>query len=436
MSAPAPTRTSGRASGRAVLANRNFAIYFWSATISNAGSFMQGITVPFLLYQLTKSNSWVGFGSVAALIPSLIVSPLSGTLADRFSRRVVLYWANVLQLVSAIVLTICSVAGVLSPWLIIGIVGFGSAGAGFQYSAAQSIAAVLLPPEQLLQGVRLNSVGFTAARAVGPAIAGVVLELWGPTTTFTLNAVSFVVVIVGLSFVKVGEGHRPVQQRPWKTEFVEGVAYVWQRRALRLIVLTSFISAFFGQSMAQLAAGLVREDFHVAGDKIGWLAATYGCGALTSSLVLVLFGDQMRRSTMVRSGLLLFATGIAVSISTSSLTVGLFGFLVAGMAHSLTGISLNTSMQAQVAESYRGRAVTAYLMALLAGMPLGAFVGGLLGDQLGLRPTLGGFAAVIVVYVVYAQIRRNGLAVIDSNVVPDPDQARPLLDSGPVRSTS
>ena len=75
---------------------------------------------------------------------------------------------------------------------------------------------MLLPPEQLLQGVRLNSVGFTAARAVGPAIAGVVLEVWGPTTTFTLNAFSFVVVIIGLTFVRVNESHRPTQARPWK----------------------------------------------------------------------------------------------------------------------------------------------------------------------------------------------------------------------------
>ena len=117
MSTAAPKPTSGRTSGRAVLANRNFAIYFWSATISNAGSFMQGITVPFMLYKLTKSNSWVGFGSMAALLPSLVVSPISGTLSDRFSRRVVLYWANVLQLVSAILLTGFSVAGMLSPWL-------------------------------------------------------------------------------------------------------------------------------------------------------------------------------------------------------------------------------------------------------------------------------------------------------------------------------
>ena len=103
--------------------------------------------------------------------------------------------------------------------------------------------------------------------------------------------------------------------------------------------------------------------------------------------------------------------------------MGLFGFLVSGMAHALTGISLNTSMQAQVAESYRGRAVTAYLMALLAGMPLGAFCGGFIGDQIGLRPALGGFAAVIVVYVVYAQLRRDGLAAMDANTVAEADPA-------------
>ncbi len=417
MTTATPTRTTGRA----VLANRDFAIYFWCATVSNAGSFMQGITVPFTLYELTKSNSWVGFGSVAALIPSLLISPVSGTLSDRFSRRLVLMWANVIQLLSALVLVYFAASDALTPWLIIGIVGVGSLGAGFQYSSAQSIAAVLLPPEQLLQGVRLNSVGFTTARAVGPAVAGVVLERWGATTTFTLNAMSFVVVIVGLCFVRVSETHRPTAQRSWRVEFIEGVRYVWQRQALRLVVMTAFVSAFFGQSMAQLAAGLVREEFGVKGAGLGWLAAMYGCGALFSSLMLVRYGDRLRRSTMVRSGLMLFATGITITIATPVLAVGLVGFLIAGTAHSLTGISLNTSMQAQVADNYRGRAVTAYLMALLAGMPLGAFAGGLLGDRIGLRPSLGAFAAVIVVYVVYAQTRRDRLVAIDANEVAQPD---------------
>ena len=429
MTTATPTRTTGRA----VLANRDFAIYFWSATISNAGSFMQGLTVPFTLYQLTGSNSWVGFGSVAALIPSLLISPVSGTLSDRFSRRLVLLWANVIQLVAAIALTLFAASDALTPWLIIGVVGIGSVGAGFQYSAAQSIAAVLLPPQQLLQGVRLNSVGFTTARAIGPAVAGIVLERWGATTTFTVNAASFVVVIVALCFVRVRETHRPAHRRAWGTEFAEGVRYVRRRAALRLVVTTAFVAAFFGQSMAQLAAGLVREEFGVEGAGLGWLAAMYGCGALFASLMLVRFGDRVRRSVLVRGGLLLFATGIAITIATSWLAIGLVGFLVAGTAHSLTGISLNTSMQAQVADSYRGRAVTAYLMALLAGMPLGAFAGGLLGDRIGLRPSLGGFAAVIVAYVVYAHTRRNGFVAIDANVVAEPDarwaRVAPLTDA-------
>lgn len=418
------THAPPRTGGRAVFADRNFSLYFWSTMISNAGSFMQGITVPFTLYELTRSNSWVGFGSVGAMIPSLLVSPLSGTVADRFSRRLVLIWANVVQLLAAAVLMCCSAADVLTPWLIIGLVAAGSAGAGFQYSSAQSMPAVLLPPERLLQGVRLNSVGFTASRAIGPALAGIVLDRWGATTTFTLNTLSFVVVIVGLSFVTVRETHRPEVPRAWRAEFADGVRYVARRRGLRLIVMTAFVGAFFGQSVAQLAAGLVREEFGVRGAGLGWLTAMYGLGTLTSSIVLVVYGDRVPRSVMVRSGLSLFVLGISVTIATSSLGVGLVGFLVAGGAHSLTGISLNTSIQVQIEDSYRGRAVTAYLMALLAGMPLGAFVGGTIADRVGLRPTLGGFAGCIALYLVYAQLRRGGLRSLDRNEVAAVDHPR------------
>ncbi len=413
---------SPRARGREVLRDRNFAIYFWSTAVSNAGSFMQGITVPFTLYELTHSNSWVGFGSVGAMIPSLAVSPLSGTLADRFSRRMVLLWANVVQLVAAAVLTAYALADALSPWLIIGVVAIGGMGAGFQYSAAQSMPAVLLPPSKLLQGVRVNSVGFTASRAIGPAVAGLVLDRWGATTTFTLNTVSFVVVIVGLWLLRVNETHRPAVTRSWRADFADGIRYVAARRPLRLIVLTAFIGAFFGQSMAQLAAGLVKESYGVEGAGLGWLTAMYGVGTFASSMILVVFGDRVPRSVMVRGGLALFALGICTSVATTTLAVGLAGFLVAGMAHSLTGISLNTSIQIQIDDAFRGRAVTAYLMALLAGMPLGAFVGGIVADRIGLRATLTGYAVVIGLYLVDAQLRRDGLAEVNNDTVAAPDR--------------
>jgi predicted MFS family arabinose efflux permease len=204
------------------------------------------------------------------------------------------------------------------------------------------------------------------------------------------------------------------------------------RPALRLVVMSGLVAAFFGQSMVQLAAGLAKEDFGVEGRGFGLLAAVYGLGAVFSSLLLVAGAERVRRSRTVVFGLSLFATGIIITVATRSLAVGIVGFLVAGTAHSLTGVSLNTSMQAQVDEEYRGRALSMFLMALLAGMPFGALVGGLLGDHVGLRGALLSYAIALIVYVVVAVTRFRGLGVLDADHVQRPE----LLDETANATTS
>jgi MFS family permease len=399
------------------LRDRGFAIYSVGATISNAGSFMQSVSVPFVLFQLTGSNAWVGAGAFAWLVPSLIVSPWAGTLTDRFDRRLLLLWANIVQLASAFGLFVLAAEHAMTPARILGLVIFGGFGAGFQYAAAQSMAAVLLPKEQLIEGVRLLSVGFTLSRAAGPAVAGYVLDEWGAKATFGLNAVSFVSFIVALLIIRV----RPVDRAPstesWTVQFRSGFSYVMQRPALRLVVITALFTSFFGQSMVQLAAGLAKDDFGVEGRGFGVLSAVYGIGAVVATVMLVVGAERLRRSRMTLIGLGLFSAGIFVTIATKELAVGLVGFLVAGTAHALCGTSLNTSMQAQVDEEYRGRAISMFMMALLIGMPFGALTGGWLGDRVGLRSTLAAYASVLIGYLAVALTKLHRLRLLDGSSV-------------------
>ena len=400
---------------RAVLRNRNFVLYLVSAVISNAGSFMQGLSVPFVLRDLTDSNTWVGIGAFAWMVPSLLMGPAAGIVSDRFDRRLVLLWSSVVQLVGALGLFALALADELTPARIIVLVVIGGLGAGFQYAASQAMAAVLLPADQMLQGVRLNSMGFTIARALGPAVAGLVLGAWGASAAFGINALSFVVLIVALFFIRTTQTVKSSGNEDWIRNFRDGIRYVRQRPALRLAVITAFVGAFFGQSMVQLAAGLAEEDFDIGGGGLGLLVAVYGVGSTVASFALVRGGDSLRRSLMARIGLALFGVGLTVTIASTWFGLGLLGFLIAGTAHGFTNISLNTAVQAQVHENYRGRALSVFLMALLAGMPFGALAGGALGDVIGLRATLAIFAATVLGYLAFVTIRRQRMTPLDGD---------------------
>jgi MFS family permease len=409
----APSGTpSQSASAREVLGDANFTVYFIASLVSNSGTFMQTIGVPFVLYDLTGSNTWVGASVFAGLVPSLLVGPIAGILADRVSRRIVLLWANGVQAVAAVVLWLLAIHDALTPWRVVGILVVAGAGAGFQYSSAQAIVSQLVPRERLVQALRINTLGFTGARAVGPAIAGVVLHEAGATTTFGVNAVSFLVVMAALVPLRLTP-FTPAGREPWGRQLRSAVDLVRSRPSMRLVISMAFLVALLGQSVAQLVAGISVEVYGKGGGAQGALLAVFGTGSIVSSLVLIFTGDRRRRSRTALTGLLLYGCGAMAVVATTKLAVGLAGFLLMGLAHVLTGISMNTALQVQVSEEYRGRVISLYLMALLAGMPIGALISGRLGDVIGLRPTLAGSGALLVAITLVAALRSNFFAGLD-----------------------
>ncbi len=398
---------------RAILTDRNFTTYWLATLVSNAGTFMQGIGVPFILYRLTRSNTWVGASVFASLVPSLLVGPAAGIMTDRLSRRLVLLWANVIQAGSAVGMWVLAAVGELTPWRIVALLAIAGIGAGFQYSAAQSIVVLLVPREHLVSALRLNSLGFTGARALGPAAAGLVLDTWGPTTTFAVNALSFVAVIAALMTLRVGGVPPPPTGESFLGQFLSGVHYVWQRPAMRLIVITAFVTALLAQSVVQLAAGIAEEIYDVGPSALGLLVTVFGLGSISGILVLVVTGDRRRRSRVSFTGLVLYGSATVLCVVTTRYWVGLLAFFLMGSAHVLNGVTLNTTMQVHVDEEYRGRAVSMYLMALLGGMPIGALLSGRVGDLVGLRPTIAAGGTLLLVYCAYLAWRTDRLAIFD-----------------------
>ena len=166
---------TGPVTARQVFAVRAFRTLWLTSVVSQAGSFMQSVTVPFILHDLTDSNAWVGLSVAASMGPAVVMAPLAGTLSDRFDRRRILSTANLIQLVSASALWLLAVTGHLTPGRVIGLLVVGGVGSGIQYATQLALVPLLVPPSHLATASRINSVTYPAARSVGPAIAGVVL---------------------------------------------------------------------------------------------------------------------------------------------------------------------------------------------------------------------------------------------------------------------
>lgn len=362
-----------------------FARFALGTTLCGVAQFLGGLATPFLINQLTDSNSWVGAASFAALVPAVIGTPLAGTLADRMDRRILLLAGLSLQILSMVAVVLLYESGRLTPWLILGLNFIGGSAASFQWAPIQSMAAVLVPRTSLAAAVRMVSITFTVGRSVGPVVAALTLAFSGPGLAFAVSLGIYVVGFCVLTTVRTG--WTPTGEGgSLREQFRDGLAYVRVRPEMRLAFRLAFSVAALGAVFAfSLAAGIADDLFGLGGGGLGVLSFSLGVGSLVASAYISGRGAHVARSVMERRSIVLYGLGLVVVASSGWLAVGVIGYLFMGIAHMLHGTTLSTAIQMQVDEAYRGRVMSVFLVAILSGIPIGGLAFGILGDLVGLR---------------------------------------------------
>lgn len=409
-----------------------FARFALGTTLCGVAQFLGGLATPFLINQLTDSNSWVGAASFAALVPAVIGTPLAGTLADRMDRRILLLAGLSLQILSMVAVVVLYESGRLTPWFILGLNFIGGSAASFQWAPIQSMAAVLVPRTSLAAAVRMVSITFTVGRSVGPVVAALTLAFSGPGLAFAVSLGIYVVGFVVLTTVRTGWAPTG-GGGSLRDQFSDGVAYVRARPEMRLTFRLAFTVAALGAVFAfSLAAGIADDLFGLGGGGLGVLSTSLGVGSLMASAYISGRGAHVVRSVMERRSIVLYGTGLLIVAASGWLAVGVIGYLCMGMAHMLHGTTLSTALQMQVDEAYRGRVMSVFLVAVLSGIPVGGLAFGILGDLLGLRWVV--LAAGIALLGDAAILRRRGLLAMLDREVEDADRKAAIAD--PVAESS
>lgn len=411
-----PIVTRGPAKRRGslgALRHRDFALFWTAAAISNGGSWMQLVAVPALLYDLTDSSTWLGVSSMASLVPAVFLTPHAGVLADRVSRRTILLVTQTVQMAMAFLLWTLYLTGDVRPVLIVALGLVGGVATGFQTAAWQSFVPLLVPPDELLDAVKLNSVQFTLARAVGPGLAGLVVSTLGIGAAILINASTYLLVIGALFVSNPRQTIDHSGDRRVGEILRDGARYVWNNFPLRLAVILAFVTSMFGQSLQHVAPAIADRVFgRPSTDNAGLLVAL-GLGALVSSFSSVVLGDRMRRSTRVLGALVLFSASAALVALTSNYYVGLVAYFIGGLAHLQSAVALNTLIQGSVPDRMRGRTMSFYVLGILAGIPLGAIFLGRLGDIVSMRTAVA-IDAVIFFTITALMVSRGWLRRLDT----------------------
>lgn len=411
---PAASAPGGFRHGIRAFRHRDYRIFFFGALASNTGNWLQNLAVPFVLFELTGKSLWVGLAGFAQFIPSFLLGPLGGSLADRVDRRHLLLVTQFLMAVAAFLLWGVWVIGWRNPFLILAITALTGIFSGLMIPAWQAFVPSLVPKADLASAITLNSTQFNASRALGPALAGALLATAGAGAAFFLNGVSFVAVIGGLWVVRA----RPGDKRPPSTQgviegFRSAISYMRDRTGIRLSVMAAMLVAFFGNPITQFTVVFADQVYGAGPRVLGLLAAAVGIGAVLVAPILTSWDTRLPRSALVRWGLPVYALAVIAFGLAPNWPLGLTALLFVGAGFLAVIATTNTAVQLIVADAMRGRVMSARVMGFTLAFPLGSLIQGILADMLGPQTTVVASGTILLGFAVYLASKPVLLAHLD-----------------------
>jgi MFS family permease len=376
-----------------------FRVWWFSSLLSNTGNMAQTVAVPIVLDSLTGKATWVGFGTLASTLPTVFVGPIAGSLADRHSRRTVLLYTQTAATVLSVMLAVAWATGVRSPWMYVALMGMAGTISGLGLPSWQSIVTEMVPRDELANAVTLNSASFNAARAFGPSIGAVILALSGPGWVFAFNTISYSAVLTTLwRRPATSPALAPSNARPRvMREFGSTLRYVRASRGLTTAIVLGGVLGLVGNPLAMMVVPFARRVYHSSGARTSLLAAAIGTGAVLVAPILTARTDRVRPSLRVRNAIMFYFAAMMLLASVPLIVVGGIALLAVGASHIAANATLNSVIQLDVDDAWRGKVMSVYLMTVNAGTPIGAMVMGVMVDRVGARQTVAGAACALLV---------------------------------------
>jgi MFS family permease len=379
--------------------HRNFALFWFGALFSNTGTWVQNVTVPYLVFQLTGSAAWVGVTAFAGLFPLALFSIVGGTLADRYQRRSILLVTQTAAAVVAVALWALWSTGHATLVPVLLLVAVGGMVTGLNIPAWQAFVSELVPRDVLLNAVTLNSTQFNAARAFGPALGGLVLAQLGVGWAFLLNAGSYLVVLVVLVAISVPRLVRQALRVSVLSGLASSVGYVRAHRGLSTCVLAVAGLGLLASPVNSLLVVFAEDVFGVDRFRYGLLGAALGLGAVLAAPLVAGPGTGVRRSLLAGGGMVVHGGALLAFALAPVYPVALGMLVLAGAAYLPVAATLNTTLQLQVVEAQRGKVLALYITVFTVAIPVGSLLQGAFASLVGARITLAvasvGFLSVV-----------------------------------------
>ena len=397
--------------------HRVFALFWVGAFVSNVGTIMEQVALGIYVQQRTGQAGWNGAVAALGFLPTALLGPIGGVLADRVSRRTLMVVTTSASLVLAAGMTALVGTGHGAPGAIAAISFATGCANALAFPAFQSMLPDLVPGEDLIAAIGLSGAQWNLARVVGPALAGVTVAVAGVATALAVNAASFLAVLAVLAVVRLPPPSRASAGLSIRTAVAQGWRHVRRDPALSVATRTQALNCFFASAYIGLVPAVARKVFAGGEGFTAALSTAMGVGAVSSAVV---FGSLVRRfgTRRVLVGVTLALPLATVGYAVSPTRLAALGGLAVLAFCYLTSLSTVSSVtQVRAPAELRGRILSVNTVVLGLLYPLAVSLQGRLGDAVGLRKAMLVFAAGhVATLVVVRAVRPRLTAPLDEPV--------------------
>ncbi|WP_449374350.1 MFS transporter [Arthrobacter psychrolactophilus] len=360
---------------------RNYRIFASANIVAVIAVWMQRVAQDWMVLELSGSVAAVGITVFMQFVPSLLLMPLGGILADRYSKRLILMISQGAAGLLAALMAVLALTGHLEVWHIYLIAFVLGLVVVADQPARQVFVNELVGPTQLRNAISLNSSIFQLGGMVGPAVSGVLIMAVGGGWAFAANALACLITVVSLMMIRSSELLTMPPVKRAKGQLMEGVRYALGKPTIFWPAVMAAVFAVFGLSLAVLMAAYANDVFKVGAGGYGLLNTLVALGALCGALASTRIAKLRLRGVMTAAG----SYGVLLIVASTAPNMFTFGavMVVAGFASLLFLTSANQLVQMSTNVSIRGRVMSLYVMVLLGGQAMGGPTHGRAGRTLG-----------------------------------------------------
>lgn len=346
--------------------------------VSNLGTWMQTVGAQWMLVGDPRAAVLVPLVQTATTLPVMLLALPSGVIADLIDRRRLLIWTQAAMAVAVTTLAVLTGAGLTTPTVLLMLLFIIGCGQALTMPAWQAVQPDLVPSEQIPAAAALGSMSLNGARSIGPAIAGVLVSLSGPTLVFALNAVSFVAIV----FVLV-TWRRPAAEQSYPSERAlaalnAGGRFIRSSPIVRRILLRAGLFIAPASALWGLLPVIAKQQLGLSSAGYGLLLGALGVGAVLGAVSLGRVRSRFSQNTLLTLASAGFATATVVLALVPNFYLVLAALMMGGASWLLCLSTLNASMQLSLPAWVRARGLSVYQLIFMGGQAVGSLLWGLL----------------------------------------------------------